>query len=107
MDTLSGNIAGSATLEQQETTLNDTERGGGLNLVSFEISEQTGLPEHKNTATFDFRDSGHDEIPMLKLVEVPDNKTKSEVKKGFPDKQELFTTDVWVTDVIKKVLVLR
>lgn len=102
------NVPGNATLEEQQNTLNKTERVGALMLVSYVRAEVSGTtPKHENTATFARRDQTNNELPLLTLAEIPDNKTESEVLKGFKEKRKVTVADIWVSDVIKKVLVLR
>jgi hypothetical protein len=102
------NVPGKATLEEQQNTLNKTERVGALMLVSYVRANVAGTtPKHENTATFTRRDQTNNELPLLTLAEIPDNRTESEVLKDFPGNQKVTLADIWVSDVIKKVLVLR
>ena len=79
-------IDGNASLEDQEKTLNFAEKGAPLKLVSY----VRGAP-HDNVATFERRDQGT-ALPLLHLTEV-----------AGPQPGAIFTSDIWVGGVIKKV----
>jgi hypothetical protein len=79
-------VDGNATLEAQEDTLNFAEKGAPLKLVSY----VRGDP-HDNLATFVRRDQGT-ALPLLHLAEVV-----------APQPGAVFTSDIWVEGVIKKI----
>lgn len=79
-------IDGNASLEEQERTLNFAEKGAPLKLVSYVRGEP-----HNNVATFARRDQGV-ALPLLHLTEV-----------AGPQPGAVFTSDIWVDGVIKKV----
>lgn len=79
-------IDGNASLQEQETTLNFAEKAAPLKLVSYVRGEP-----HNNLATFERRDAAV-ALPLLKLTEV-----------AGPQAGAVFTSDIWVGGVIKKV----
>jgi hypothetical protein len=79
-------IDGNASLQEQETTLNFAEKAAPLKLVKYERGDP-----HNNVATFERRDSGV-VLPLLHLTEV-----------NGPQPGAIFTSDVWVDGVIKKI----
>jgi hypothetical protein len=79
-------IDGNASLQDQENTLNFAEKGAPLKLVSY----VRGDP-HVNVATFERRDQAV-ALPSLHLAEV-----------AGPQPGAVFTSDIWVGAVIKKV----
>lgn len=79
-------IDGNASLQEQETTLNFAEKAAPLKLVEYERGDP-----HNNVATFERRDSGV-QLPPLHLAEV-----------AGPQPGAVFTSDIWVDGVIKKV----
>ena len=79
-------IDGNASLQEQETTLNFAENAAPLMLVKYERGEP-----HNNIATFERRDAGVP-LPPLHLAEV-----------AGPQPGAVFTSDIWVGGVIKKV----
>jgi hypothetical protein len=79
-------VDGNASLEEQENTLNFAEKGAPLKLISYVRGEP-----HSNLATFERRDQGV-ALPLLHLTEV-----------AGPQAGAVFTSDIWVGGVIKKV----
>lgn len=82
-------IDGNQSLQQQQDTLNFTENTASVKVVSYVRADPAS--SHDNLATF--QDVPQSQVlPPLKLSEVPGPK---------PD--AIFTSDIWVGGVIKKV----
>ncbi len=79
-------VDGNASLKAQEDTLNFAEKGAPLKLISYVRGEP-----HNNLATFERRDQGA-ALALLHLAEV-----------AGPQPGAVFTSDIWVDGVIKKV----
>ena len=82
-------IDGNASLQDQQNTLNFTENTASVKTVSYVRADPAN--SHMNLATFE--DVPQTEIlPPLKLTEVPG-----------PQPGAIFTSDIWVGGIIKKV----
>jgi hypothetical protein len=81
-------IDGNENLQAQQTTLNFTENTASVKVVSYVRAPGAG---HDNLATFEDVPQGV-VLPPLKLAEV-----------SGPQPGAIFTSDIWVGGVIKKV----
>lgn len=105
-------VNGKFSLQQQEDTLSATENKKFKKLVKYEKGDKKtqadGTVVTRNFASFEDDDST-DDLPELRLVPVPSNKTTASVlaSEQAKGRKKMFVTTIFVKNEENKVVAFR
>jgi len=98
-------VDGNADLATQQNQLGFAENVGFAKVVSY-VRAEPPAPAHSNLATFEDRDITVVPPPLI-LIALGAGQTPQSVLAQNPGKTLVFTSDIWVSGVVKKVVGIR